>query len=113
MGAITKQTTNHQYSSADVYRTEMVNPASREYQLAVIEYQRNLIELLLYQLRVRRRNDEQRRKRSCWVRPWIARRHLFGVRVPERLEPPLKMIDGSTHLLGFVLPKCGFFPVLL
>ena len=60
----------------------MEDPAKlrREYLLAVLQHQHDLIDLTLYRLRAnraRRRRGEQRRKN--WVRPWIGRRRQFGM----------------------------------
>jgi hypothetical protein len=52
----------------------------RQYAIAVLQHQQDLIELALYQVRrqrLRRRRGQRRRRH--WVRPWIGRRHQFGM----------------------------------
>ncbi|KAK7097241.1 putative nuclease HARBI1 [Littorina saxatilis] len=60
----------------------MEDPARlrREYQLAVLQHQHDLIDLTLYQVRAgRRRRTRGERGRRNWVRPWIGRRRQFGM----------------------------------
>ena len=59
----------------------MENPARlrRDYLLAVLQHQHDLIDLLLYRLRASRaKRTKVKRKRKNWVRPWIGRRRQFG-----------------------------------
>ncbi|XP_070188769.1 uncharacterized protein [Littorina saxatilis] len=60
----------------------MEDPARlrREYQLAVLQHQHDLIDLTLYQVRANRpRRRRGERGRRNWVRPWIGRRRQFGM----------------------------------
>ena len=52
----------------------------REYQIAVLQHQQDLIQLAVHQVRANRaRGRRLRRRRRHWVRPWIGRRQQFGL----------------------------------
>jgi hypothetical protein len=52
----------------------------REYEVAVLQHQQDLVEFALYQVRhVRARRRRGQRRRRQWVRPWIGRRQQFGL----------------------------------
>ena len=61
---------------------KMEDPARlrREYLLAVLQHQHDLIDLTVYQLRAKRAwRGRYKRRRNHWVRPWIGRRRQFGM----------------------------------
>ena len=61
---------------------EMEDPARlrREYPLAVLQHQHDLIDLTAYQLRAKRAwRGRYKQRRNHWVRPWIGRRRQFGM----------------------------------
>ena len=50
-----------------------------QYEIAVLQYKQNLVELGLHQVDVIRRRRKRRGRRRFWVRPWIGRRRQFGL----------------------------------
>ncbi|XP_068235815.1 putative nuclease HARBI1 [Palaemon carinicauda] len=91
----------------------MEDPARlrREYLLAVLQHQHDLIDLTLYQLRAnkaRRRRGERRRKN--WVRPWIGRRRQFGIY--DQLMVELRKEDHASFTNFLRMPPAMFDELL-
>lgn len=57
----------------------MNDPAKRQHLIAAMHHHMNLIQLTLHQFLEMRRKKKKRSKRTVWVRPWIGRRHRFGL----------------------------------
>ena len=49
----------------------------RQYEIAVLQHELNVMDLALYQLGAKRRRRVKRR--TTWIRPWIGRRREFGM----------------------------------
>ncbi|KAK6190989.1 hypothetical protein SNE40_002741 [Patella caerulea] len=59
----------------------MADPESlrREYQIAVLRHQNDLIDLALYKMRAKRIRKRRGQRRKNWIRPWILRRREYGM----------------------------------
>ncbi|KAK7098249.1 hypothetical protein V1264_002589 [Littorina saxatilis] len=91
----------------------MEDPARlrREYQLAVLQHQHDLIDLTLYQVRAsRRRRTRGERGRRNWVRPWIGRRRQFGMY--DQLMVELRN-EGHASFTNFLRISPAMFDELL
>ncbi|KAK6167936.1 hypothetical protein SNE40_021859 [Patella caerulea] len=96
----------------------MADPGSfrREYQIAFLRHQNDLIDLALYKLRAKRIRKRRRQRRTNWIRPWILRRREYGMYdkllVELRNEDPTSFTnflrmppDMFDELLGRVGPR--------
>ena len=82
----------------------------RDY-LPLLQYQHNLINLTLHQLRVNRaRRRECERRRRYWVRPWIGRRSHYGLY--DQLMAELRNEDEASFTNFMRMPP-GMFDELL